>query len=96
MSIVIIGGHDRMVCRYKTICKEFNCDAKVYTQPSGNLENMIGHPHCIILFTNPISHKMAKIARNTATQNNIPLYQSHNGSGSALRSILGNQIEAEI
>ena len=22
MSVVIIGGHDRMVCQYKKICKE--------------------------------------------------------------------------
>ncbi|MFR5398394.1 MAG: DUF2325 domain-containing protein, partial [Anaerostipes caccae] len=24
MSVVIIGGHDRMVCQYKRICKEYN------------------------------------------------------------------------
>ena len=23
MSVVIIGGHDRMVCQYKKICKQF-------------------------------------------------------------------------
>lgn len=23
MSIVIVGGHDRMVCQYKKICKQF-------------------------------------------------------------------------
>ena len=25
MSVVIIGGHDRMVCQYKKICRQFNC-----------------------------------------------------------------------
>ena len=25
MSVVIIGGHDRMVCQYKKVCKQFNC-----------------------------------------------------------------------
>ena len=29
MSVVIIGGHDRMVCQYKKVCKQFNCKAKV-------------------------------------------------------------------
>ena len=24
MSVVIIGGHDRMVCQYKKVCKSFN------------------------------------------------------------------------
>ena len=32
MSIVIVGGHDRMVCQYKKICKNYNCKAKVFTQ----------------------------------------------------------------
>ena len=28
MSIVIVGGHDRMVHQYKKICKEYKCKAK--------------------------------------------------------------------
>ena len=31
MSVVIVGGHDRMVCQYKKICKQYNCKAKVFT-----------------------------------------------------------------
>ena len=31
MSVVIIGGHDRMVGQYKKICKNYNCKAKVFT-----------------------------------------------------------------
>lgn len=34
MSVVIIGGHDRMVSQYKKICKNYNCKAKVFTQMS--------------------------------------------------------------
>ena len=36
MSVVIIGGHDRMVCQYKKICKEHKCiypDACKVEQP---------------------------------------------------------------
>ena len=32
MSVVIVGGNDCMVCRYKRICKEFDYKAKVFTQ----------------------------------------------------------------
>ena len=39
MSVVIIGGHDRMVCQYKKICRQFNCKAKVFTQMSASWEN---------------------------------------------------------
>lgn len=28
MSVVIVGGHDRMHCRYKEICKRFGCNAR--------------------------------------------------------------------
>ena len=32
MSVVIVGGHDRMVCQYMKICKNYKCKAKsIYT-----------------------------------------------------------------
>jgi len=95
MSIVIIGGHDRMICQYKDICKEYGCKAKVYTQAERNLEGMIGSPDLIVLFTNPVSHKMAIIARKKAGLCGIALAQSHSGSGSALRSILNANLKGE-
>ena len=48
MSVVIIGGHDRMVSQYKKICKEHSCKAKVFTQMPGNFRNQIGSPDLII------------------------------------------------
>lgn len=44
MSVVIIGGHDRMVSQYKKICKNYNCKAKVFTQMSASLDKQIGRP----------------------------------------------------
>ena len=38
MSVVIVGGHDRMVRQYMDICKNHNCKAKVFTQMPGNLQ----------------------------------------------------------
>ena len=34
MSVVIVGGHDRMVSQYKKFCKDFKCKAMVFTQMS--------------------------------------------------------------
>ena len=48
MSVVIIGGHDRMVCQYKKICKEHKCKAKVFTQMPAKLSSQIGSPDLII------------------------------------------------
>ena len=47
MSVVIIGGHDRMVCQYKKVCKQFNCKAKIFTQMSASLSKQIGSPDLI-------------------------------------------------
>ena len=54
MSVVIIGGHDRMVCQYKKICKSHKCKAKVFTQMSADLDKQIGDPDLCILFTNTV------------------------------------------
>jgi hypothetical protein len=88
MSVVIVGGHDRMHCQYKGICKEFGCKAKVFTEKKCNLECLIGKPDLIVLFTNLVSHNMATIARKEAANRGITLVQSHCGSSSSLRNIL--------
>ena len=46
MSVVIVGGHDRMVCQYKKICKQFKCKAKVFTHMSADLNKQLGQPVC--------------------------------------------------
>ena len=38
MSIVVVGGNDRMATRYKDICKSFKCKAKVFTQMPADFE----------------------------------------------------------
>ena len=88
MSVVIVGGHDRMVCQYKKICKEHNCKAKVFTKISGNMSNKIGSPDLIILFTNTVSHKMVRCAVSEAEKSNVNIVRCHTSSGKALKDIL--------
>ena len=38
MSIVIIGGHERMETQYKQICKQYKCKAKVFTKMKTDLK----------------------------------------------------------
>ena len=94
MSVVIIGGHDRMVCQYKKICKEYKCKAKVFTHMTGSLSNQIGNPDLIILFTNTVSHKMVKCAVTEAERKNTEVVRSHTSSGNALNEILANACRA--
>lgn len=88
MSVVIIGGHDRMVCNYKKICKKYNCKAKVFTQMPGDLRKKIGNPDLCVLFTNTVSHKMVKCAVDEAKRNDVDIVRSHSSSQAALEQIL--------
>ena len=88
MSVVIIGGHDRMVRQYQDICKSYRCKAKVFTQMSGDLKKQIGRPDLCVLFTNTVSHKMAKCAVEEAKRNNTPVVRGHTSSKAALEEIL--------
>ncbi len=90
MSVVIIGGHDRMVCKYKDICKKHKCKAKVFTQMPGDLKKQIGCPDLCVLFTNTVSHKMAKCALEEAKRKEVDVVRCHNSSSSALDQILGD------
>ncbi len=88
MSVVIIGGNERMECQYKEICKQHRCKAKVFTKMKGNLKTQIGNPDLIILFTSTVSHKMVHCALKEAQRNNVPVERSHSSSANALNMIL--------
>ena len=86
MSIVIIGGHERMETQYKQICKQ--CKAKVFTKMKTDLKNKIGSPDLLILFTSTVSHKMVHCAVAEAERKNIVVERSHSSSASSLNGIL--------
>ena len=88
MSIVIVGGHDRMVCTYKEICKEHKCKAKVFTHMPSNFKNMIGKPDLLILFTSTVSHKMVASALKVIKNEDTLVERSHSSSACALKGIL--------
>lgn len=88
MSIVIVGGHDRMVCQYMKICKNYKCKAKVFTQMPASFGKQMGCPDLFILFTNTVSHKMVRCALDEAKKNNVEVVRCHTSSGAALENIL--------
>lgn len=91
MSVVIIGGHDRMVSQYKKICKNYQCKAKVFTQMCTSLDKQIGRPDLLVLFTNTVSHKMIRCALDEVNEEQTQVVRCHTSSGSALCGILEEQ-----
>lgn len=88
MSVVIIGGNERMVCQYSGICKDYGCKAKVFAKENGPIRKKIGNPDLLILFTNTVSHKMVLAAAQEAKRNNIPVARIHTSSAAALKGVL--------
>ncbi|MBC8533031.1 DUF2325 domain-containing protein [Yeguia hominis] len=88
MSVVIVGGNERMVCQYEDICRQHGCRAKVFVKESGALKKKLGCPDLLILLTNTVSHKMVLSAVGEAKRNNIPIARIHSSSASALHNLL--------
>lgn len=88
MSIVLVGGHDRMHGEYKGICSKRGHRVKVYTQMPAKFDKIIGKPDGIILFTGTVSHKMMHTAIKEAKRKNIPVLRCHNSSGMSLEGAL--------
>ena len=95
MSVVIIGGNERMVCQYTDICKDYGCKAKVFPKEHGSVKKKIGNPDLMILFTNTVSHKMVITASQEAKKN-IPIARIHTSSATALRSVLDEHCAAAM
>lgn len=83
-----------MVHQYKKICKEYHCKAKVFTQMKGNLNEQIGRPDLLILFTNTVSHKMVRCAIAEAEKYDVDIVRCHTSSGNALNAILKEAVTA--
>ncbi|AEV67613.1 DUF2325 domain-containing protein [Acetivibrio clariflavus] len=88
MSIVLVGGHERMHDEYKTIGSKHGCKIKVFTRLPARFEKTIGQPDAIVLFTSTVSHKMVHTAVKEAKRKNIPLIRCHTSSGNSLEETL--------
>ena len=95
MSIVIVGGNERMVCQYQNICKNYGCKAKVFAKEKGAMKKKLGCPDLMILFTNTVSHKMVNSALQEAKKNNIPIARIHTSSAAALHTVLNENTGKE-
>ncbi len=92
VSVIVIGGHSRMHQQYIEICARRGYKAKVYTHKTPQFDKVIGKPHGIILFTNPVSHSMVQTVVKEAKRKNIPLVRCHNSSVHSLEQSLDSLV----
>lgn len=92
VSVVIVGGNERMVRRYEDLCKEYSCNARVFIETDKAIQNF-GTPDLLVLFTSTMSHKMLRLATGQAKKKNIRIARSHTSSMAALKNILDTHID---
>ena len=94
MSVVIIGGNDRMARLYEDTCKSYGCRAKVFLHLKSEFRRQIGTPDLMILFTSTVSHKVVNCALCEARRCNALVERSHSSSLNALQNILETHCQA--
>ena len=82
MSVIIVGGNDRMATRYKDICKSYDCKAKVFIKYPTGFDKKIGSPDLAV------SHKMLNGLNQRASKLDFPVAICHSSSCSALKNVL--------
>lgn len=95
MSVVIVGGNERMVTQYKDICKNFGYKAKVFAKMPADFRKKIGSPDLIVLFTNTVSHKLVNSAVQEASRCNTDIIRCHSSSSCALKQALHNHCNGD-
>ena len=92
MSVVIVGGNERMERRYKDLCESYQCQAKVFTKPRGGLRDKLGSPDLMIFFTDTMSHKMLNGAINELKGQDTIIEHCRSSSLSALKTVLEKHV----
>jgi hypothetical protein len=88
MSVIIVGGNERMEFQYKQICKQYGCKAKIFTKMPADFKKKIGTPDLMVLFTSTVSHKMVGCAVQEACRKNTVVARCHSSSACALKDVL--------
>ena len=87
MSVVIVGGNERMERQYRELCEAYRCESRVYTKESG-MSGKVGSPDLLVLFTGTMSHKMLQGTLRAIRGKETVIARSHSSSMAALRGIL--------
>ncbi len=77
MSIVLVGGMDRLGDKYQKEAKDRGMNLHIFSQAKQNLEIRISRADVVVIFTNMISHQARHDAYSAARKNGIPVIMHH-------------------
>lgn len=80
MTLLVVGGNERMKRDYINMGKENGYKTKVILNMSSRALNDIGSPNAIVMFTSTVSHKLKSVIETQAKKKNIPVIRHYNNS----------------
>ena len=77
MSIILVGGMDRLGDKYRKEAKELGMNLSIFSQAKQNMGSKINHADAVVIFTNKISHQARHKAFSAAKKLGIPVFMHH-------------------
>jgi hypothetical protein len=77
MSIVLVGGMDRLGEQYRAEAKRHGVDIQIFSQDEHGLSAKIKSSDGVVIFTNKVSHQARNRAFKTAKSEGVPVLMHH-------------------
>lgn len=88
MSVILVGGMDRLGEKYRTEAKRQGMDLRIFSQAENNMAVKIKGADAVVIFTNKVSHHARNEAMAAAKKNGIPVFMHHTCGVCTLRECL--------
>lgn len=88
MSIVLIGGMDRLEKQYVKEAEKLGMDLRVFTRAENGIASKLKNTDAVVIFTNKVSHRAKNDAMSAARTHDIPVFMHHACGVCTLRECL--------
>ncbi len=88
MSIVLVGGMDRLGEQYQKEAKNHGVELRIFSQAEHNMGCKIKNADAVVIFTNKVSHHARNEAVAAAKRHGIPVFMHHACGVCTLRECL--------
>lgn len=88
MSIILVGGMDRLGDNYQKEAQSQGMELRIFSQAAQNMASKIKNADAVVIFTNKVSHRARNQAVSAAKKQGIPVYMHHACGVCTLRECL--------
>lgn len=92
MTLLVVGGNERMKRDYINLGKEKGYKTKVILNMSSKALKDFGTPSAVVMFTSTVSHKLKTVVETQAKKKDIPVIRHYNNSKVSFKECL-NKVE---